>query len=301
MKARLFIIFFLLYCSDAVNAQTLVPSTVRQIFSLQKGDSLEYHIWNIGAGCATYCNWYELKIVDSISYNSTLDTLFISFQTRHLFYDTSGTSIDPCGPCQEGFNFQDVCPVTAQRWAFTDLDSSIVYFLDTAYGGIRPGESGAADSSYYNNLYNGSKQNLYGFEVGGFSGTNETYVDSIGIAYKAETVELSRINREQLIYYRKANGRQWGTPYMVSGLQNISKGDGISIYPNPAKDKFIIQCQPYAGMHFSLFDALSKRIMCISLKDNETAVNSNNLPAGIYFWQITDNERVIETGKLVME
>src|SRR5580658_6936107 len=113
MKIYTLIICFLLLGSlPPASAQSLTPSTVRQVFSLEKGDSLEYHVWTEASGCGAICNWYELKIVDSISYSNAQDTLYIFFQTQLMLYDSLGTPVNPCGICQEGFMFQDICPVT---------------------------------------------------------------------------------------------------------------------------------------------------------------------------------------------
>jgi hypothetical protein len=300
MKISTSLICLLLFCSShRVKAQGLTPSTVRQIFSLEKGDSLEYHVWTVTNGCGTICNWYHLKTIDSISYNSLQDTLFIFFQSQVLVFDSLDVPVNPCGNCHEYFTFPDVCPVNVSRWSVTDLDSSVVYYLDTAYGGVSL--DWATDSIYRNSLYNGSKQNLYNLGERDFSRTKEIYVDSIGIVYKTESVELADNNTEQLIYYHKANGKIWGTPYVVSGIANDLKDYGISIYPNPVSSNFVIRAGQYQGLHFKLFDALSKQVMSLNLSDSETEVNRSSLPFGVYFWQMSDGENVLRTGKLILE
>jgi hypothetical protein len=300
MRPSILLICALLFCANCtVRGQGIVPSTVRQIFSLEKGDSLEYHVWTLASGCGITCNWYELKVVNSLFYSIGQDTLFISFQSHLLAFDSADVPVDPCGNCHEYFTFPDVCPLNVATWSVTDLDSNIVYFLDTAYGGVSL--DWATDSIYRNSGYNGSKQNLYNLAERDFSGTKEIYVDSIGIVYKAESVELADNNTEQLIYYHKTNGKTWGSPYVISGINSISNELNISIYPNPAENQFVIHSDLGEELQFRLFDALSREVKSISLTGPETEVNRNNLPPGIYFWQITASGNVVKTGKLVLQ
>ena len=299
MKISALIICLLLFCSyDSIKAQGLTPSTVRQIFSLEKGDSLEYHVWTVANGCGTICNWYELKVVDSVTYSISLDTLFISFQSQVMRFD-SGAPVN-CGQCQEAFQFWDICAVSSDKWSFTNLDSSIIYYLDTTYG---KEFAGITDSIYYGMSYSNSKQNLYRYYQFNFNyyGTDEIYADSIGIVYKEQVNQLPLQNREQLIYYHKANGKLWGEPYIVSGIANDLKEDSISVYPNPVDNNFVIHSSQYQGLRFKLFDALSKQVMTLNLSASETEVSRNNLSGGIYFWQITSDGTAIKTGKLIMD
>ena len=303
MKISAFLICLsLVCCGPSVKAQGLTPSTVRQVFNLQKGDSLEYHVWNV-VSCGPNCNYYFLKIVDSVSQSLTQDTLSIFFVTLLLHFDIDSTGLNiVCGQCSEYFTWADICPVAVSQWSFTYLDSSIIFLLGTSYGTIPSSQTAAMyDSIYRDSLaYNGSKQNFYSGTVGGFDGTTEVYADSLGIVYKAENVELSTNNREQLIYYHKANGSSWGTPYINTGIANIDAYQ-ISVHPNPAEDKFIVHSDLYQGLRFELLDILSKQVMNLELTSKETEVNRSGPPSGIYFWQVTDGVNVIKTGKLIME
>ena len=299
MNLNSYIAGLLLFCSiSSAKAQALVPSSVRQIFNLEKGDSLEYHVWTVASGCGTICNWYEMKTVDSLTYSSAQDTLFISFHTDLIRFDT-GAPVSQCGHCQQEFIFGDICPVNASRWAIAYPDSSINYLQDTTYGAYF---GRRIDSVYINPAaYNGSKQNFYYLQRDDLSNCHEIYVDSIGIALKIESYQHGNSNLEQLIYYHKANGSKWGTPFFMVGINSIPSEEAFAVYPNPTDDRFIIQAGSSSGRHFILFDALFKKVMDLNLTGNETRVNRNDLSSGLYFWQIVSGNDVIQTGKLVMK
>jgi hypothetical protein len=292
----------LLLAGSLIKAQGLMPSTVRQVFSLQRGDSLEYHIWNVGA-CSPQCNYYISKVVDSVSYNFAQDTLSIFFQTQIVHFDSSGPPVmgASCGECHTYFMNPDIYHITSDRWTTTYLDSSIIAFLDSSYHLGLSQTTAVSDSIFRDSLaYDNSRQNFYN-GAWDFDGSIEVYADSIGIVYKAENVELSSNNREQLIYYHKANGSAWGTPYINTGISDIADAYHIDIFPNPTEERFVIRTNQYQGLRFELYDVLSKRVMDFDLSSKQTEVNRNKLPSGIYYWQIADVSNVIKAGKIVLE
>jgi|GEM_PF-6509218 len=161
MRISTLLVCLVLLCGrSSIQAQGLAPSTVRQVFSLQKGDSLEYHMWNVGA-CVPSCNYYFLKVIDSSSYNLAQDKLSIFFMTQLLQYDsTGGGSI--CGvSCSEYFNWEDICPIALGQWTFEQLDTSIIFFVDPTYDHDTACHSCAAfayDSIYRDSIvYNDKK------------------------------------------------------------------------------------------------------------------------------------------------
>lgn len=293
------VLLCLLWAGPLIKAQGLRPSTVRQVFSLQRGDSLEYHMWNV-VSCGPNCNYYFLKIVDSTYYNVAQDTLSILFSTQLLRYDSAGVGGSCSGQCSEYFTWSDICPIAQNKWVLTSPDSNIVSFLDSTYH-IVPPIGAVSDSIYRDSLeYNSSKQNFYSGRVS-FDGSTDVYVDSIGIVYKGENVELSSNNRERLIYYHKANGRTWGTPFINTGIGDISEEYPVSVYPNPAQGRFMVKTDLYQGEQFELYDVLSKEVLSRELITRETEVNSNGLAPGIYYWKLKSENQVIKGGKLVID
>ena len=288
LKVHIFLLCSLLFCKPVfTKGQDLTPSTVRQIFSLQKGDSLEYHEWTVASGCGTTCNWYELKTVDSVSYNNSQDTLLIYFTTQLLDFDSLPVPVNPCGNCQQAFTMPDICPVYNDQWSIAYLDSSIVSYLYVFYGikaGQVPGYQ--IDSiSIDTNLYNGAKQNYAFVANRQYWLSTDIYVDSIGIVYKWESVEQSNNNREQLIYYHKANGSSWGIPFVNTGVVSVADGNRISVYPDPAEDYLNITGIENGRTLGIITNAIGQLMGQYPLANATDRIPLENLPAGYY--QIT--------------
>lgn len=72
------------------------------------------------------------------------------------------------------------------------------------------------------------------------------------------------------------------------------------IYPNPGSDYLIVQTGPQiAGSRFFLKDLTGKTIVNKPIRDPYLTIHSQMIPAGIYLWQITDENVVIESGKWI--
>lgn len=295
--------FLLLFISAGIKAQGLAPSTVRQVFSLEKGDSLEYRIQTIasnGSGCNVLCDVYRLNTIDSVYYNAIQDSLTIRFTSQIIYKDTFATlSSNGCGNCRSTFWVEDYFNISTGKWIVTNLDSNIVLALDNIYG---PNCIFSRDTSFADRLkYNGSKENYYRVSDCSMIYWEEIYVDSVGIVYKTEVPGVGPDNTEQLIYYHKASGHTWGTPFINTGIGNIGNEYPISVYPNPAQGRFIVKTDLYQGVKLELYDMLSKEVLNRELTGRETEVNSSGLAPGIYYWKLNGANQLGKGGKLVIE
>lgn len=78
----------------------------------------------------------------------------------------------------------------------------------------------------------------------------------------------------------------------------------IDIYPNPFGTAARVQIQGYQGsepIYFEIFNALGKRAQVIQPQGNNFEIKRNNLPSGVYFYRATANQKVLGSGKLILE
>ncbi len=95
--------------------------------------------------------------------------------------------------------------------------------------------------------------------------------------------------------YTFINGTLEVTP--LTGITDLS-AQGISIYPNPAVDKFFIECESL--LLIKLYDMLGKEVLSQNAKD-KTEINISHLPNGIYSVRVISKEGVIRNGKVVKQ
>lgn len=95
--------------------------------------------------------------------------------------------------------------------------------------------------------------------------------------------------------------------FSLSAIAQESRGsaagkepiEGLSIYPNPAKDRvYITTAKPAMSKDVEIFDMLGKRIMQATLNGKELAIT--NLTRGVYIIKIKEGD-ASATRKLVVE
>ncbi len=88
------------------------------------------------------------------------------------------------------------------------------------------------------------------------------------------------------------------------GLQGQTVEVGVRVAPNPMHTQTIFTIEGIAVRPtLYLFDALGKQVvpMLAITSNNQMVLQRNNLPAGLYFYQLLVGGQVIQTGKVVME
>jgi hypothetical protein len=75
----------------------------------------------------------------------------------------------------------------------------------------------------------------------------------------------------------------------------------FNIYPNPAKDEFVISVKDYSKVDFAeIYDVTGKKMDQIYIDKNATTVNSSNYSKGIYLVKFTDSDNYSKTLKLIV-
>jgi hypothetical protein len=89
---------------------------------------------------------------------------------------------------------------------------------------------------------------------------------------------------------------------LCTGIDVITGGDAISIYPNPATDyvNIAIPASLTSGnTTVEVTDALGKLVMRETLNTDVTTLSTNKLEDGIYFFKVITNNQTIKVGKVV--
>jgi len=92
------------------------------------------------------------------------------------------------------------------------------------------------------------------------------------------------------------------SPETMDAASEVTTTD-IKVYPNPANSILNIQTQLAAGQteNMCIYNNLGQQMHCLELTDNNTTISIDNLPAGIYFYRITDmSGNLIKNDKLMI-
>jgi hypothetical protein len=85
---------------------------------------------------------------------------------------------------------------------------------------------------------------------------------------------------------------------------NYAKEDIISLYPNPSKENSWVQIsrETLSGeLNFVLRDNLGRELKRVILSDILTRIETANVSSGLYFYSIEDKNKILKSGKLVIE
>mgnify|MGYP001596645599 CR=1 FL=1 len=82
------------------------------------------------------------------------------------------------------------------------------------------------------------------------------------------------------------------TKFVIGGPLNVGilKNPGMTIYPNPVKNKMHITANANNfGSDYIIYDQLGRNIVNGKINSNSTIIDLINIPKGIYFFSILDN------------
>lgn len=91
----------------------------------------------------------------------------------------------------------------------------------------------------------------------------------------------------------------------VFPISNINKGDGFSVYPNPATENLTISIpsnilSTCSNLQIVLFDITGRKIREISgISSNKLTIQRDDIQKGSYFYKLISNENVIEKGTFI--
>ena len=283
-------LFFLSFLFTNGFSQNPTPSTYSQVYNFEPGDSLEYY-FRVDDDNAShdYTEGYILYVITG----SNQDSSSLNYQVNSV---SSSHSSNPFHTLS--------CGSPPFSYSLNLKDSSILYALkdsDILCMGVY-------DSVYVNQDFNGSKQNEV-YRMCFESGWGQKFVDSLGQVSRHAYHQNSGFGageQESLVYYHKANGTKWGTPYnfVVMGINDvIEESLDAQISPNPVKNTFQFHItESYnESATFKLFDALGRAVKQEIISSATTTLDRDNLSNGIYFWQLENEGKILERGKVVFE
>lgn len=100
------------------------------------------------------------------------------------------------------------------------------------------------------------------------------------------------LNYRQTAYYSDFDGGS-------SSVEDVHEIP-VSVFPVPASDVVTFNWdEKYTRLNLELYDLTGKRVISRSIDNNET-IGVDQLSRGIYLYKLTDNNDIIDTGKITL-
>ena len=85
-------------------------------------------------------------------------------------------------------------------------------------------------------------------------------------------------------------------------ITSITEPVTVQILPNPFSTDAVIRIQNAfllnSETQFVLFDVLGNSVMSTSVMNSETNINRSGISSGIYFYELRNDNKIIQTGKI---
>jgi hypothetical protein len=88
----------------------------------------------------------------------------------------------------------------------------------------------------------------------------------------------------------------------LTGIQNLENQNGILVYPNPFNSSSTIQLnKPVNNAELNIYNMYGQKIKTTNnISGDKIKIDRDNLPGGIYFIRLTQDNKVIATDKLII-
>tara|TARA_B110000037_G_C16889237_1_gene411449 strand:- start:56 stop:532 length:477 start_codon:yes stop_codon:yes gene_type:complete len=91
-------------------------------------------------------------------------------------------------------------------------------------------------------------------------------------------------------------------PYEISttvGINETSINLELSVYPNPTTDYLTLKVDDNSNLNYQVYDLQGKVIENKKVTANNTTISMEALPKAIYFLNVTKNNRIVKTFKII--
>jgi polyhydroxybutyrate depolymerase len=83
--------------------------------------------------------------------------------------------------------------------------------------------------------------------------------------------------------------------------ENINDKTNFRVYPNPSKNQLTIELENSINTTFNLYDASGRLIQENDLVSGNNEISTSQLTQGVYMYTLSQNQTIIQTGKIVKE
>jgi hypothetical protein len=93
-------------------------------------------------------------------------------------------------------------------------------------------------------------------------------------------------------------------PVSVPSLDAANTSEAVTIYPNPFSTSITIMINDASQIkevELRIYNVLGAEVMNTTLTKQLTTLETSNLPSGIYFYKVIDNDKTIQSGELISQ
>lgn len=211
----------------------------------------------------------------------------------------SMTSFFTHQPSNHLINYGQGCKVEVHDTTnITTVMNEIRYIVNAIQSGAAPASGFYCTSIFFRESYLG---------VPGFINVKmDDLMDSINVLVSQNKVEWKFIPEVVTTWKNNYNSQPFildcDLTLVTTVLENQTNVNQLSIYPNPFNDFTTIQSNSiFHKAELTLYSVLGQKVKTINrISGNEIKIDRDNLPSGIYFIRLVQDNNTITTEKLII-
>jgi len=126
-----------------------------------------------------------------------------------------------------------------------------------------------------------------------------TYIKGLGGPYYSCSGFMGDSEENTLVYYKKGS-TTWGTPLVLTGINQPKDKEAILVFPNPTTGLITINSEILTeSCVFEIMDLRGVVIIKAELDANRNSVNIENFSNGLFMYRLTNNGKLLKSGKVV--
>lgn len=274
--------------------------TWKEIFNFQPGDEIhKKYTYSPGFIFLAPDN-FEIERKTILKYLSRTDYIdSVVYDVDFKSYVKNYNS----GVITESYNagiIKSVVKLTDNPYPFFDklslepiFDNNTANFMTQFTGGV----SGKTVPNVYTEIYRGTDSCWNEIIADGcFPAYN--YYKGLGGPYYYCQGMVNDSEENTFVYYKK-NSTIWGTPLVISGINEPTNNNRINFYPNPVVDKLYFETKNLAeNMDVKFYDMQGKLILESEISPFSNSISLTQFQSGLYFYQLSSNGKIFQAGKL---
>ncbi len=132
-------------------------------------------------------------------------------------------------------------------------------------------------------------------------GGNSYYLRGLGGGYYEDTGINGCDSYDNILVYYKKGSETWGTPFVFTGVETLSNARNVTVYPNPASDKIVVETNDYQNpVTFELYSLGGNRVLCQTCYSAKQDVDMKSVENGLYFYKVSTSGQILKNGKITI-
>lgn len=281
-----------LYIGISSKAQDTIMPTIGELYNFDIGDVFEYKYltYNYDGNLGVMVREYTIKtVIDKWFMNENVHYRFSLLKERYWQnppgYGTSyslDTIEEIFGPIDSTFQF------------YGNHDTVTQYPCSYCH----------VDSIFVSSEFHGRKM-IYHYQGDAMSNGYSIWGEGIGWVKSHSFSEDwgSGQGSDELIYYKKANGETWGAFYGIDyvGIKENESDKMRLTYTNSGVLEASLPTQPNSNAILTIYNLTGQIVSTYLLESKLTNIDLGMLPKGIYLWQLQQEGKAVQNGKLLTQ